>query len=131
MNVVTVRSEGTLVVHPFRVHVYSIEGQAFRVTASEVAEPPLCQSKVCYLETRGLPAIAPFYRVLLEGDAWSLMGKQPHLLTLWKHRYAEEVADSMLPKTVPPYSARLVWAMTGNAVAQRMAALGAGELHAR
>ena len=110
----------------------STESQAFRVKAAEVAEPPLCQSKACYLETRGLPSVIPFYRVLLEGDAWNLMGKQPsQLLTLWQRRYAEEVADSMLPKTVPPYSSRLVWAMTGNAVAQWMAALGAGELHAR
>ena len=32
------------VVVPFRIEIYSIEGQAFRVTASSVAEPPLLQS---------------------------------------------------------------------------------------
>ena len=74
-NVVIVRPERTPVVHSFRVFVYSIEGQAFRVTASDVAEPPLFQGKVCYWETRCLPEVPAFYRILLEGDGWGLMGK--------------------------------------------------------
>ena len=37
----------------------------------------------------------------------------------------------MFPKTVPPFSSALVWSVTGNAVAQRMAGHGVGELHAR
>ena len=112
----------------FAVYVYSIEGQAFRVTASDVAEPPLYQSKACYWETRCSPG---FYRILLDGDGWSLMGKSAEQLKLWRERAAEEVADSMLPKTVPPFTSTRIWELTGNSIAQAMAALGAGELHAR
>ena len=63
----------------FAVYVYSIEGQAFRVTASDVAEPPLYQSKACYWENRRSPG---FYRILLDGDGWSLMGKSTEQLKL-------------------------------------------------
>jgi len=128
---VIVRPERPPVVHPFRVFVYSIEGQAFRVTASDVAEPPLLQGKACYWETRCLPEVPAFYRILLEGDGWGLMGKSHTQRLLWKQRHSEELADSMLPKTVPPYTSSLVWSLTGNSVAARMAALGVGELHAR
>ena len=112
----------------FAVNVYSIEGQAFRVTASDVAEPPLYQSKACYWETRCSPG---FYRILLAGDGWSLMGKSSEQLQLWRERAAEEEADSLLPKTVPPFTSPRIWELTGNSIAQEMAALGAGELHAR
>ena len=98
-NVVIVRPERPPVVHPFRVFVYSIEGQAFRVTASDVAEPPLLQGKACYWETRCLPEVPAFYRILLEGDGWGLMGKSHTQRLLWKQRHSEELAGSMLPKT--------------------------------
>ena len=131
MNATTLRSVLPITMHPFfRVFVYSIEGQAFRVTASEVAEPPLLQGKACYWESRCSPG---FYRILLERGDWNLMEKPQVQLKLWQWqtRYAEELADSMFPKTVPPYSSALVWSVTGGAVAQRMAGHGVGELHAR
>ena len=59
------------------------------------------------------------------------MGKSAEQLKLWRERAAEEVADSMLPKTVPPFTSTRIWELTGNSIAQAMAALGAGELHAR
>ena len=59
------------------------------------------------------------------------MGKSHTQRLLWKQRHSEELADSMLPKTVPPCTSSLVWSLTGNSVAARMAALGVGELHAR
>ena len=96
-----VKASGITGEEKFAVYVYSIEGQAFRVTASDVAEPPLYQSKACYWETRCSPG---FYRILLGGDGWSLMGKSAEQLKLWRERAAEEVADSMLPKTVPPFT---------------------------
>ena len=37
----------------------------------------------------------------------------------------------MLPKAVPPFTSARIWELTGNSIAQVMAALGAGELHAR
>lgn len=115
-------------VKPFSVDVYSLDGQAFRVTASSVAEPPLYQSKACYLETRCNPS---FFRILLAGDGYSLMEKQSGLLKVWKTRAAEEASDSLLPKTVPPFTESILWELTGNSIAQRMAALGVGELHTR
>ena len=36
------------IVQHYGVDVYSLDGQAFRITASDVAEPPLKQSKACY-----------------------------------------------------------------------------------
>ena len=59
------------------------------------------------------------------------MGKSAEQLKLWRERAAEEAADSMLPKTVPPFTSTRIWELTGNSIAQAMAALGAGELHAR
>ena len=119
-------------VEPFRIGIFSIDGQAFRVTASDVAEPPLFQSKAAYCETRGVElGVEPFYRILLAGDGWSLMEKPLEQARLWKVRAAEEQADSMLPKTVPPFTSSLMWLLTGNSIATRMAALGVGELHSR
>ena len=131
-NVVHVRPKKEPVVEPFRVDIFSIDGQAFRVTASDVAEPPLFQSKAAYCETRGVDlGVEPFYRILLAGDGWSLMEKPLEQARLWKVRAAEEQADSMLPKTVPPFTSSLMWLLTGNSIATRMAALGVGELHSR
>ena len=127
-NVVTIRPSVAPVVVPFRIDIYSVEGQAFRVTASDVAEPPLLQSKAAYWESRCVPG---FYRILLEGDAWSLMEKPAGQLRLWKQRSAEELSDSLLPKTVPQYSSALAWLVLGNSIASRMAVLGVGELNAR
>ena len=98
-NVVMIRPSVSPVVVPFRIDIYSVEGQAFRVTASDVAEPPLLQSKAAYWESRCVPG---FYRILLEGGAWSLMEKPEGQLRLWKSRSAEELSDSFLPKTAPP-----------------------------
>ena len=131
-NVVHVRPKTEPVVEPFRIDIFSIDGQAFRVTASDVAEPPLFQSKAAYCETRGVDlGVKPFYRILLAGDGWSLMEKPLEQARLWKVRAAEEQADSMLPKTVPPFTSSLMWLLTGNSIATRMAALGVGELHVR
>ena len=127
-NVLTVRPSVAPVVVPFRIDIYSVEGQAFRVTASNVAEPPLLQSKAAYWESRCTPG---FYRILLEGDALSLMEKPEGQLRLWKSGSAEELSGSLLPKTVPQYSAELAWPMLGNSIAARMAVLGVGELNAR
>ena len=96
-----------------------------------MAEPPLFQPKAAYCETRGVDlGVEPFYRILLAGDGWSLMEKPLEQARLWKVRAAEEQADSMLPKTVPPFTSSLMWLLTGNSIATRMAALGVGELHA-
>ena len=38
---------------------------------------------------------------------------------------------SKYSKTVPPFTSSLMWLLTGNSTATRMAALGVGELHAR
>ena len=59
------------------------------------------------------------------------MGKDVQQLRLWEQRAAEEAADSMLPKTVPPFTSKHIWSLTGNSIAQAMAALGSGELYAR
>ena len=59
------------------------------------------------------------------------MGKDSRQLRLWEQRAAEEAADSMLPKTVPPFSSKHIWSLTGNSVTQAMASLGSGELYAR
>ena len=127
-NVATVRPLVAPVVVPLRIDIYSVEGQAFRVTASNVAEPPLLQSKAAYWESRCTPE---FYRILLEGGAWSLTEKPGGQLRLWKSRSAEELSDSLLPKTVPQYSSELAWLMLGNSIAARVAVLGVGELNAR
>ena len=49
---------------------------------------------------------------------------------LWEVRAADEQADSMLSKTVPPFTSSLTLLLTGNFTATRMAGLGVGELHA-
>ena len=103
-NVLTVQPLAEPVVVPFRIDIYSVGGQAFRVTASSVAKQSLLQSKAAYWESRCTPG---FYRILLEGDAWSLMEKQEGQLRLWKSRSAEELSDSLLPRTVPQYSSEL------------------------
>ena len=90
----------------FAVQVYSVDGQAFRVTASDVAEPSLYQSKACYWESRCSPG---FYRTLLAKEGWGVMGKDVQQLRLWEQRAAEEAADSMLPKTVPPFTSKHIW----------------------
>ena len=84
---VHVRPKKDPVVEPFRVDIFSIDGQAFRVTASDVAEPPLFQSKAAYCETRGVDlGVEPFYRIILADDGWSLMEKPLEQARLWKVR---------------------------------------------
>ena len=51
-NALTVRPSVEPVVVPFRIDIYSIYGQAFRMAASSFAEPPLLQSKAAYWEPR-------------------------------------------------------------------------------
>jgi site-specific DNA-cytosine methylase/integrase len=128
MNKHVVKPDTIIAEEKFAVQVYSVDGQAFRVTASDVAEPPLYQSKACYWESRCSPG---FYRTLLAKEGWGAMGKDVQQLRLWEQRAAEEAADSMLPKTVPPFTSKHIWSLTGNSIAQAMAALGSGELYAR
>ena len=111
---------------PFRVEVYSIDGQAFRITSSDIAEPPLRQSKACYWDAR-----VGFYRILLPEEGWLLMGKPARVLERWRTRAAEEAADASLPKTVPPYAATHIWSLAGNSIAQAMAALVVEEFVSR
>ena len=80
------------ILQPFRVSVYSMDGQAFRVTASDVAEPPLKQSKAAYLEDRG--GGKAWVRTLLAEEGWLAMGKSKEILDRWKLLAAEQAADS-------------------------------------
>ena len=121
MNKHAVKPDTIIAEEGFAVQVYSVDGQAFRVAASDVAEPPLYQSRCS----------PGFYRILLDKEGWGAMGKDNQQLRLWEQRAAEEAADSMLPKTVPPFTSKHIWSLTGNSIAQAMAALGSGELYAR
>ena len=116
------------VVKPFRVNVYSFDGQALRCTSSNIAEPPLRQSKAAYLEVRADP---PFYRTLLAEEGWDAMGKPPELLQRWRERAALEAADRELPRTVPPYTSDRIWEVTGNSIVEGMASEGANEVTER
>ena len=114
------------VVEPFRVAVYSTRGQAFRVTASEVAEPPLRQSKAAYWEDRGDGM--GFVRILLAEEGWFAMGKSADVLQRWKERATLEAANAQLPRTVPPFTAAAIWSVVGNSIVHQMAKVAVTEL---
>ena len=90
MNKHVVKSETVVAEEKFAVQVYFVDGQAFRVAASEVAEPPLYQYKACYWESRCSPG---FYRILLDKEGWGAMEKDAQQLRLWEQRAAEEVGQ--------------------------------------
>ncbi|MAV11925.1 MAG: hypothetical protein CL861_00440 [Cyanobium sp. MED843] len=111
---------------PLTLSVYSIDGQAFRITSSDVAEPPLRQSKAVYWDPR-----LNIYRILLPEEGWLLMGKPREVLSRWRTRYVEEQANVSLPKTVPPYTPKYIWGIAGNSIVQKMAALAVDEYVSR
>ena len=116
--------EGATIEH-FRIKVYSLDGQAFRVTASDIAEPPLRQSKAAYLEDRGDGQA--WVRILLAEEGWFAMGKRADVLKRWRERAALQAADAQLPRTVPPYTATAIWSIVGNSVATEMAKAAVSE----
>ena len=111
-------------------------GSTFSLSTAKHFELPLLAwlSLRCFSQRRHTAVdlgVEPFYRILLAGDGWSLMEKPLEQARLWKVHAAEEQADLLLPKTVPPFTSSLMWLLTGNSIATRMVVLGVGEFYAR